>query len=651
MLDETEIAAIAATIGEKLKKAQSRKSDSKEPYEAVEWSELYKKAVKHEEEIDVHAEGEFPEKLLGNTFPNETKEEMQYRNKTFQPITKPYWGKAIKSLNRIWSEQNYTIDWKDEKAKEYFTQDLPLYNDIRTYFKSVATKSKINDPNAVMVVDFRLPVKKNAEGVVVVDDSKEIAPYPTIFESCDVIEYKEDAYCTVVSDEKSIVSYNDRNVAEGLVFYLYDTMNIWRISQVGKKVDWKFEAQLYYPHNLEYLPAWKLKGTPEKVIDGTLYYESHFAPAIPYLNEAVILHSTLKASISKVAYPIRVYYDQDCGTCSASGYTLLEIDGQATQVKCKTCGGSGKTKFSPFSDYVHSKPGATDSENIQFPGLTYVSPDNTILEFGKNTVDDYIGKAFLFLNIDAVPDGMKAGLGDGATATKSKIDRDEQFVSILDISNELFELMQMWIWAASQIRYNTDIDTVINPPKSFELISASELTDELTAAKDSSIPDFAISQLTQDYIEKRFPQNGSMAKASRIAQYCDPLYVKDDAEVSLAKSNFEPWEIVLHYHIFNFLLEKQAANPEYLNGDIAAIKADMVQMAKDKAAQLNTGQNTAGQILNSIAGGADGGANANNIGGVVETKQKTIDGVQRQIQRGEQGGWYYISDTGNKVYV
>lgn len=38
-------------------------------------------------------------------------------------------------------------------------------------------------------------------------------------------------------------------------------------------------------------------------------------------------------------------------------------------------------------------------------------------------------------------------------------------------------------------------------------------------------------------------------------------------------------------------------------------------------------------------------------GGVVETKQETINGVQRQLQRGEQGGWYYISDTGNKVYV
>ena len=95
-----------------------------------------------------------------------------------------------------------------------------------------------------------------------------------------------------------------------------------------------------------------------------------------------------------------------------------------------------------------------------------------------------------------------------------------------------------------------------------------------------------------------------MAKASHIAQFCDPLYVKDDAEISLARANFEPWEIVLHYHIYSFLLEKQAATPGYMDGDLANIKADMVQMAKDKAALLNTGQNTAGQILNTIATGA-----------------------------------------------
>lgn len=72
--------------------------------------------------------------------------------------------------------------------------------------------------------------------------------------------------------------------------------------------------------------------------------------------------------------------------------------------------------------------------------------------------------AFSRSNFEGTPDGAKAGLGQDATATKTKIDREEQLVSILDISNEL-ELLLKYLNAAYKIRYNEESPIKITPPK------------------------------------------------------------------------------------------------------------------------------------------------------------------------------------------
>lgn len=595
-----DIEKIVTDISVKLKAAYSQKKED-DIHELAEWGKLYKKAYKHSEEVEVHSCGDFPKKLIDYTFPNETKEEKEYRNKSFQPVTKPYWKKALRSLSRIWSEQNYTIEWGDETVKEYFTNNLPFYNDIRTYFKSVVTSSKINDPNAVLAVCFDVATKEGENGEIVIDDTVEISPYPAIFESEDVLMYSENEYCLLVSEEKSVVKFGGKNVNDGYVFYLYDRNVIYKISQYGDKINWTFEATVYFEHGLDWLPCWKLKGTPEDVIGNAVYYESHFSPAIPHLNEAVILHSTLKASISKIAYPIRSYYEQECNACDNGHVTIGEGESLRYE-KCSSCGGSGKMKFSPLRDYVHKLPTATDPESVPFPGLTYVSPDSAILEFSSQKIDDYISKAFMFLNIDAIPDGMKSGLGEDATATKSKIDRDEQFVSMLDISNELFELLDYFLYAAYRIRYmKPDSIIKISPPKTFELTSAAELTAELSEAKTNAIPEIAIGALTIDYVTKRFTQNGQIAEITKIVQYCDALYTKDDQSIAILRPTLQTWEIILHTFIYTFMYEKLNENENYLDTTLAEIKADMIAMAKAKAAELPSGANTASNLISQIA--------------------------------------------------
>lgn len=592
MLQTTDIENILTLLSTRLKAAGSQvkrhphDGGEEETYRRVAWSKLYTLACQHRAEVEVHACGQFPAGLLDHTFPNETDEEKQYRKKTFQPVTEPYWKKAIRSLNRIWSEQNYAVKWGDkEEAHQYFTQQMPLHQNIFNYFKQVVTTAKINDPNALLTLDFNLPVKQKAEGEWVVDDTIPISPYPVIYACHDVLLYETGQLALVMSSEKSMVEYGGKKQALGYVLYLFDTESIYRVEQCGKKVDWQFEATLYYPHQLGYLPCWKLKGTPEAVWQNEILYDSHFSAAIPHLNEAIIIHSTLKASISKIAYPIRAYYQQSCTNEKCRGGLVVD-ETLKEQVRCSTCHGAGSLKFSPLRDYVHEVPNLTNNagpDQIPFPGLTYISPDSAILDFSKATINEWIQQAFLFLNIDAAPNGMKTGLGSDATATKTKIDREEQFVGMLDISNELFDLLQRFINAAYGIRYMANSPVVVNAPKTFELISAGELTGEIGNAKTNALPDIALGELTTDYVLKRFSQKGDIARITRIAQYTDALFTKSATDIAQLTAYIQPWEAILHLFIYNFIYTQLETDPHFLDKKDSEIKAVLVQMAKEKA--------------------------------------------------------------------
>ena len=595
MLDKKQLTEILNEIHAKYKSASSTKHGK------VNWGELYEDACEHAEEIEVHACGDFPTKLIGANFPGETEEERLYRRVSFQPITKPYWKKAMRTISRVWAEQNYFIDWNDENAKKYFLEDFPIDNDVRTFFKSIVTTNKISEPNGVVCLDFDLPVKEIANGEIVIDDSVELEPYATVYEVEDLFLFEQGELALCKSEEKSVVEYAGKKDKVGVVLYLYDDTNIYRIVQVGKKVDYKFELNLYYKHDLGYLPVWKLKGMPEDVIDGEIYYESYFSPALPHLNEAVIIHSTNKSVRNKVSYPTRAYYDQPCTNKECNHGKVYDGD---RQISCSSCGGTGSVKFSPFRDYVHELPTATNnasSQDVSFPGFTYVSPDGTIIKDNETVIDKYLETAFLFLNIDVNAQGNSEGLND-PTATKSKIDRDEQYISMLDISNELFGLLQQFLNAAYKVRYNRDSPIKVKPPTNFDMISSDELNTRLGKAKADKLPNLALSEMTVQLFEQEF--SSTISRVAQIARYCDVLFVTDNTDIAILQTNgnVEKYQVILHVNFEAFIQElMEEKGDAFEEMTFKEIKTILVDMAKVKEAEMNAGANTASNIIKSIA--------------------------------------------------
>jgi len=271
--------------------------------------------------------------------------------------------------------------------------------------------------------------------------------------------------------------------------------------------------------------------------------------------------------------------------------------------------------MSPFQDYVHEAPTPTNNTGIQdvpFPGFAYVSPDGAIIKDNEEVIDKYMSIAFSFINFEGTPDGAKAGLGQDATATKTKIDREEQFVSILDISNELFELLWKYLNAAYKIRYNEESPIKITPPKNFELVTSQEMTTELSEAKTNGIPAIVISEMIVEYLAKKFPLGSDINRIAQIAQYSDPLftYSLTDIQVLQATGVIEKWEAVLHAHFEQFMYQIMAEKENWMEAELSEIKDLLEAKAKAKQTALDSGKNTADNIMSQIV---DGGGRKNTI--------------------------------------
>lgn len=137
-MKEEQIVSLVKNLSKTLKDKQGKISD-------CDWHSGYKEQKELCEYISVHAQlNKFPDKMMRNRAPNETKEELDYRKDNFEPITMPYWYRAVSSINgRIWSEQNHKITFEDDEVKKYFLEDYPVHGSILQYFKSIVTTSII----------------------------------------------------------------------------------------------------------------------------------------------------------------------------------------------------------------------------------------------------------------------------------------------------------------------------------------------------------------------------------------------------------------------------------------------------------------------------------------------------------------------------
>lgn len=557
------------------------------------YSEYYVMTVRHARELSVHADGLFPFKLLRSRAPNEQPDEFEYRRLNYQPVTQPAWEKAEKTVNRIWNRNNFKVTWHDqdstpddEKAQTYFEEDYPEYKSIYSYFENVVTSFTFKDPNAVVVIKPRdIPTKLDIDGDLKADQTELLEPIAQLYESKQVVSYVQGVHVMVLTNERVRLEGDGKGEATGKVYEFYDDQIIYRLVEFGKKTSVQIRIDIYYEHELGYLPAWRLAGKPQQMGEKTIN-QSYFDAAIPKLNIAVTNSSTLFMSIYAHAFPQRWEYVDPCKSEGCEQGYIWDHD-RSHRTVCDNCNGRGVvTTQSPLGTKEIRTPDQLDNadvfSSISIPPMGYVSPSDVILKFLQDLIKESIAEAFMFINIDI----SNSKIQGGETATKIIIDREEMFAFLLKLTNVEYDLLGNVIDTAGAMRYDPSNiefeDPDITKPTEFRIRNQEEVTEEIGRAVENHAPDTIIKDLLKELYEIRFNLIDNRDATIRLIFFSDRALTKTELDINAGISigTFAKWEKVLHDSIEIFIKDAQIADEKFFEKTLEEQRTDIQERAK-----------------------------------------------------------------------
>lgn len=593
MYSPEEILGLVKTKAEAIK---NMKGDDKQP----DFGAVYEISMKYKRKLKPHYDPDyFPEHLFEKRAPNQTEAEEHYIKNNHKAVTYVVWDRFKTTLRRIWNDANWSISsWGNVDSRydknppqQYFEEDYPIFGSLENYYRMVVTDTKEKDPNAVIVhKPESIPVKATAEGFVY-DDSVMIDPVAFIFPCEQCIEFMEGQYFLALSDEQSKVSVRGKEERSGLIFEFYDIENIFLIKQVGDKKDYNFEVELYWPHNLGYLPCKILKAEPS-VIGSKIVYKSHFMPAVEPLDMALLDNANLLVAKNRHVFPKYWEYVSECdyndskhGSCQ-DGWLF---DDEGKKYRCPSCKGSGVKSLSPFGTYSIPLPDRLNPEtgNVGMPPAGYIQPEIETSKFLDEQIDKNISRGLSILNLDVSNSDVKGS----DSALGKQIDREEQFSFLVQISSQIFHLFEFSLATIQKMRYGVDAEVpTVNYPKNFSIRTEYDLTEEINKAKESGMPDIGIRQLIIEYFNTRFNNNELASKVINLVFYTDRLVTLSSQEIQqkLAGQSIAKWEDILHTSITPFIQAQIELDAKFLEKPIEEQKAILIQVAKDKESEITT---------------------------------------------------------------
>lgn len=541
------------------------------------------KEVEELEHITIHAtQGIFPEMLFKERAPYQSEKEFDYLKANYRTKSHPVWIRFIGANQRIWADQNWSLDVPDYPNKQdnpflYLYQNYPTFGSLEAYFRQVVSTEKHRDANAVMVIKpHEIPTKENENGERVIDDTINIKPICFIY-NCDKIVCNNDELFIALTDEKSEVDFGGKKVKEGKVFEAYDFNFIYKIIQVGKKNEDNYITQVYWQHDLGYLPCFTLKGIP-KQCGSKITYSSFFTGALAPLDQVLLDNSYLTAIKAGHAFPQKWEYADECDYTTDSGACVNgKIITEHGEETCPKCNGSGK-KGSIFGTYKVKTPTSTDPTQVGIPPFGYVAPDPQILEFLQKQIDSNMSLAESILNISSSDSSVKGN----ETALGKQIDREELFSMLLLTSNQIFELFQTSIKTITEMAYGLDTDYIqINPPRTFTIRTDLDITTEISLAKEKNLPLFVLVMLMKEYLQIRFNNSDYANRVLEIVFYVDRLAVMSNLEIAQQRlsNSVLNYEVILHTSIYNFIDEEIKKDKDFINKELEVIKNVLLQKA------------------------------------------------------------------------
>lgn len=497
---------------------------------------FYAESVEIEEALCPHSEGEYPTELIDTARPNEPSIYKEYRKNVFEPITKTYYDKVLNVLGKIQMADDWTVKYpedkkqfpKGESPKEYIQEEYPDFGSLENWFFSIAMDEMLEDPNAVGIVYPEFTQ---------VADNEYLKPTIHLFESEEVLEFKNGKLCVVKIDE---IPENDKELLYGfklpskieiLIFCDQNTIEKWVKVQVGDRE--QFEPYYFYEHNTGVLPCIKLGGRIREYKDGDKLYESFIQSCVPHWNEACRRYSDHQVNMALHLHPDRwEIADQECKVCKGKG--LMQVPsakGTMTDRACTNCNGVGKVAVkTPFGTKMirpSTKEGPSEAMAMPTPPMGYAERPVETIDYLNKEWKSCISQGLSALNMEFLM--YEPAINSGIA---KMMDRSELNAFIYTVASHIVNnIINPFTYIILKQRYglsSTDEEIrammpSIKIPVKYDIILAGVLLEMMKYAKDSGVPGNVMDQMWLEYASKEFGKDSMAYLSLTNRMELDPL--------------------------------------------------------------------------------------------------------------------------------
>jgi len=526
----------------------------------VEFWDGYTEAVEHYESTKIHSSGEFPYYLFKVLAPLQEKEELEYLQETYQPITKDVFLEFSNTAKK--AVQNGHIEFQktedEDNANElqsYLDNDIKNFNSLKLWAAAMLDQ-KLVDANGIFAVWPYYEL--NDEGIIV----GETDPQPCIY-NVDRILWKKNGEYLVLTSKKTM--------SGGLILRYFGKEYIAQFNQVGDLKDYQFDITRSLEHQIGFTPAQELKGIAV-IDDEDIHYESIFNICVSHLNLAVIDSVTLLAIKKKVGYPTRVVMREKCGYSTGDaicedGYISVSDGKRMIKDKCPQCRGTGYIGvFGPMSELsINADNSLSESSGINAGNaMAYVGPSTEIPKFLREEIERHIARAKEVLHLRSEPRGS-----GNITATEKNRDKENTEAFIKPISDQLWDGIAFIIECIGVMKFGRDaydnsLKPKVIPAQSFDLLGPDDYIAEMAEAKKAGVPEVVIQNIVYKYMAVMHHDDTLSMKIYQLIEMSDRLLTLSNDQVAIAQSRgtVAPWEAVLHqsstYIVSKTIMEYEA---------------------------------------------------------------------------------------------
>lgn len=556
--------------------------------------EFYDKSVEYALDIAIHADEESPGELLKERRPKESETILKYREKIYVHKTEYPVFKVSSSLMKIRKSQDWMIKFPQEEnsiiatnetLENYTEYNFPKHTSFTNWFFAVCFKQYIIDANAVSLVVPLGVFDKDYKA----DDSTYLQPYPTIFNSKQILDYSNDYYL-LESEEKHTYTVGKAAV-EGKIFYYVDKDFVYELKETTSEGKLSYLINPY-AHNLGIMPVVRLYGVTKKEKKHVSLFKSRISPMIPSLKEALREYSDLQAEVVQHIHSTLVYYQgQDCTKCNGTGKVIGGKD--KAPIECKSCKGKGKYPFNPYENFEVRQPKAGEPAAPN-PAAYYLQKSIEIAKLQDQRVRDHIRDALSSINFEFLDKSPLNQSGYAKDVDKSELNNfvhsvAEDMVRIFDDHYYLFNEYRYKIVIPNKENREKLLPTIPVPQK-YDILSEQYVLEEIVKLKEKNVDTSILNASLVDYANKKFGNDEEIRDYICSCIELDPFASENEDNLlsKLQNNGISKVNYVIHCNIKDFVKKAVEEDEDFYDKKysekFAVVKGYAEEMIKENSA-------------------------------------------------------------------